>query len=197
MTAQSYAMRGAFGDSGSAWSQEVSSGRAGCRQKRVEGDVFKEANFDADGDDLSELRGACEVFTASAELREREVSGAGEFQTRGDDGGVEFECSANLDFNAELHGGGGERATVKDPAATVCEGSGKYRQDPGALLVAKALDIERLHVGLPPVVWIFDSGLSMKIGLLAVSSGCSSVRDGDVVMGGEARESRDGRFEGD
>lgn len=107
----------------------------------LEGCVFEEADFDADGDDLAEVGGSGEVFAAGAEMGEAEVSGAGEFEAGGDDGGVEFDDGAELDLDAELHRGGGEGLAVEDPAAAVGEGGGEGGKEAVALFVAEALDV--------------------------------------------------------
>ena len=95
-------------------------GQAG--EEGVEGDVFEEADFDADGYDLAEVGGGGRLFAAGAEVGEGEVAGAGEFEAGGEDGGVEVEDGAELDLDAELHGGGGEGLAVEDPAAAIGEG---------------------------------------------------------------------------
>jgi hypothetical protein len=76
---------------------------------------------------------------------EAKVAGAGEFEARGDDGGVEIDGSTELDFEAELHGRGREGLAVEDPASTVGEGRGEGRKEAVALFIAEALDVERLH----------------------------------------------------
>ena len=96
----------------------------GFGEDGLEGCVFEEADFDADGDDLAEVGGGAEVFAAGTEMGETEVSGAGEFEAGGDDGRVEFDDRAELDLEAELHGGGGEGLAVEDPAAAFGEGGG-------------------------------------------------------------------------
>ena len=108
----------------------------------MEGYVFEEADFQAEGDYLAEVGGAAEVFAAGAEVGEGEVGGAGEFDAGGEDGYVEVEDGAELDLEAELDGGGREGFAVEDPAAAVGEGVGEERQDGGALFVAEALDVD-------------------------------------------------------
>ena len=107
-------------------------------EERVEFDVFEEADLDAEGDDLAEFGGA-EVFAAGAEVGEGEMGSAGEFDSSGEDGGVEVEDGEELDFEAELDGGGGEGAAFKDPAAAVGERGREQGEDGGAFLVAEAL----------------------------------------------------------
>jgi hypothetical protein len=141
-------------------------------EKGVEGYVFEEADFNAEGDDLAEVGGGVDVFAAVAEVGEREVGGAGEFDAGGEDGGVEIEDGAELDLDAELDGGGGEGFAVEDPAAAVGEGVGEEREDGGALFVAETLDVYGLHVDAPPE-------------LEFSCSGCSSEGLGGSVMGGE------------
>jgi hypothetical protein len=114
-------------------------------EEGLEGCVFEEADFDADGDDLAEIGGGGEVFAAGAEMGEAEVSGAGEFEAGGDDGGVEFDDRAELDLDTELHGGGREGLAVEDPASAVGEGGGESGKEAVALFVAEALDVKRLH----------------------------------------------------
>jgi hypothetical protein len=114
-------------------------------EDRLEGCVFQEADLDTDGDDLAEVGGGGEIFAAGAEMGEAEVSGAGEFEARGDDGGVEIDDGAELDFNAELHAGGREGLAIEDPAAAVGEGRGEGGKEAVALFVAEALYVERLH----------------------------------------------------
>ena len=111
----------------------------------MEGGVFEEADLDTDGDDLAEVGGGGEVFAAGAEVGEAKMAGAGEFEAGGEDGGVEIDDRAELDLEAELHGGGGEGLAVEDPAATVGEGGGEGGEKAVALFVAEALDVERLH----------------------------------------------------
>ena len=120
------------------------SGR-GFGEDGLKGGVFNEADLDADGDDLAEVCGGGEVFAAGAEVGEAEMAGAREFEAGGDDGGVEIDGGTELDLEAELDGGGGEGPAVEDPAAAVCEGGGKGGEEAVPLLVAEALDVERLH----------------------------------------------------
>jgi len=70
------------------------------------------------------------------------VGAAGEFNAGGEDGDVEVKDGAELDFEAELDGGGGEGFAVEDPASAVGEGVGEEREDGGALFVAEALDVD-------------------------------------------------------
>lgn len=121
----------------------------------MKGDVFKEVDLDADGDDLAEVGGAAEVLAAGAEFGEGEVSGASEFEAGGDDGRVEIDDSAELDLDAELHASGREGAALQDPAATIRESGGEGGEEATALFVAEALDVERLHGGRPPVFFYF------------------------------------------
>src|ERR1700730_6912380 len=97
----------------------------GFGEDELEGCVFEEADLDADGDELTEVGGGGEVFAAGAEVGEAEGSGAGEFEAGGDDGGVKIDDRAELDLEAELHGGGGEGLAVEDPAAAFGEGGGE------------------------------------------------------------------------
>lgn len=124
--------------SGSGW---------GFGQDRLEGGVFEKADFDADGDNLGKVGGGGEVFAPGAEVSEAKMAGAGEFQAGGDDGGIEIDDGAELDFDAELHAGGGEGFAVEDPAATVGEGGGEGGKKAVAFFVTEALDVERLHEG--------------------------------------------------
>jgi hypothetical protein len=137
----------------------------------LEGCVFEEADFDADGDDLAEVGGGGEVFAAGAEMGEAEVAGAGEFEAGGDDGGVEIDDRTELDFDTELHGGGGESLAVGDPASAVGEGGGEGGKEALALFVAEALDVERLHKCrasaarlIAARVFIGEWGLSVRSG---------------------------------
>lgn len=111
----------------------------------MEGEVFEEADLEADGDDLAEVGGGGTVLAAGAEVGEAEVTGAGEFEARGDDGGVEVEDGAELDLKAELHGAGREGLAVEHPSSTVGETRGEGGEETVPLFVAEALDIERLH----------------------------------------------------
>ena len=124
--------------------QPVGSG-GGLGEDGLEGRVFEEADLDADGYDLAEVGGDREVFAAGAEMGEAEVAGAGEFEAGGDDGGVEIDDPAELDLDAELHGGGGKGLAIEDPAAAVGEGGGEGGKEAVALFIAEALDVERLH----------------------------------------------------
>jgi hypothetical protein len=83
-----------------------------------------------------------------AEVGEGEAGGAGGFDSGGEDGGRELEDEAELDLDAELHGGG-RRPRPPQSAKQVLE------QDGGVLLVAEAPDVERLHVGSPPQFGVF------------------------------------------
>ena len=65
-----------------------------CGEERVQGDVFEKADFEADRDDLTEVRGGVKVFAAGAEVSKRQVGGAGEFEARRDEGSVEIDDSA-------------------------------------------------------------------------------------------------------
>ena len=84
-------------------------------------------------------------------MGEAEVPGAGEFEARGDDGCVEVDDGAELNLNAELHGGGRECFAVEDPASAVCKSRGERGQDTLALFVAEALNIKRLHGMFEPL----------------------------------------------
>jgi len=117
----------------------------GLGEDGLEGCVFEKADFDADGNDLAEVRGGGEVFAAGAEMGEAEVSGAGELEAGGDDGGVEVDDGAELDLDSELYGGGGECLAVEDPAAAVGERGGEGGKEAVALFITEALDVERLH----------------------------------------------------
>ena len=123
----------------------MQSSGGGFGEDGLEGGVFEEADLDADGDDLAEVGGSGEIFAAGAEVGEAEVSGAGEFEAGGDDGGVEIDDCAELDFDAELHGGGGEGLAVGDPAAAVSKGGGEDGKEAVTLFIAEALDVEQLH----------------------------------------------------
>lgn len=111
----------------------------------MEGEVFEEADFEADGNDLAEVGGSGTVLAAGAEVGEAEVAGAGELETGGDDGGVEVEGGAELDLEAELHGAGREGFAVEHPSATVGKSRGEGGEETVSLFVAEALNIERLH----------------------------------------------------
>jgi hypothetical protein len=117
----------------------------GNGEDRREDCVFEEADLDANRDELAKAGGGGEVFAAGAQMGEAEVSGAGEFEAGGDYRGVKIDDGAELDFYAELHGGGREGLAVEDPAATIGEGRGEDGKEAVALFVAEALDIERLH----------------------------------------------------
>jgi len=93
----------------------------------VQGEIFEEADLQADGDDLAQVGGGGAVLPAGAEVGEAEVTGAGELEAGGDDGGVEVEDGAELDFKAELHGAGRKGFAVKHPSSTV----GKARGESG------------------------------------------------------------------
>jgi hypothetical protein len=138
----------------------------------LEGGVFEEADFDSYGDDLAEVGGGGEVFAPGAEVSEAEVPGAGEFEAGADDGGVEIDDRAELDFDAELHGGRGEGFAVEDPAAAVGEGGCERGEKALAFFVTEALDVERLH-----------EGRASRVGWLPL--GCSSENEGEGVRGGD------------
>jgi hypothetical protein len=93
-------------------------------------------------------------------MGEAEVSGAGEFEAGGDDGGVKIDDRTELDFYAKLHGGGREGLAVEDPATTIGEGGGEGGKEAVALFVAEALDVERLH--------------GRRVSAARLPSGCSS-----------------------
>jgi len=111
----------------------------------VEGEIFEEADLEADGDDLAEVRSGGEVLAAGAEVGEAEMTGAGELKAGGDDGGIEIEDGAKLDLEAELHGAGREGSAVEHPAATVGKRRGESGDETVPLFVTEALNIERLH----------------------------------------------------
>ena len=91
------------------------------------------------------------VSAAGAEIGERQMSGAGELNAGGDEGGIEIEDGTQLDLNTELHRGGRERLAVQDPSAALRKGGGKGRQQIVPFIVTEALDINGLHcVFLPP-----------------------------------------------
>jgi len=117
----------------------------GFGEDGLEGCVFEEADLDADGDELAEVGSGGEVFAACAQVREAEVSGAGEFEARADDGGVEIDDRTELDLDTKLHAGGGEGLAIEDPAAAVGKGGGEGGKEAVTLFVAEALDVERLH----------------------------------------------------
>jgi hypothetical protein len=123
--------------------------RLGCggggEEQGVEGEVFEEADLEADGDDLAEVSGGGAILARGAEVGEAEVAGAGEFEARGDYGGVEIEGGAELDLEAELHGAGGECFAVEHPATTVGKPRGEDGEETVSFFVAEALNIERLH----------------------------------------------------
>ena len=70
----------------------------------VEGRVFEEADLEANGDDLAEVGRGREILAAGAEVRESEMADAGELESGGEDGGVEIDDGAELDFDVELDG---------------------------------------------------------------------------------------------
>ena len=111
----------------------------------MEGEIFEEADLEADGDDLAEVRSGGEVLAAGAEVGEAEMTGAGELKAGGDDGGIEIEDGAKLDLEAELHGAGREGSAVEHPAATVGKRRGESGDETVPLFVTEALNIERLH----------------------------------------------------
>ena len=111
----------------------------------MEGDVVEKIDLDAEGDDLAQVESGAEMFAAGAEVVEGEVAGTGEFYASREDAGVEVEDGAELDLDAELDGGGREGPAVDNPAAAVGEGVGEQGQEGGALGVAEALDVVRLH----------------------------------------------------
>src|SRR6266849_1370512 len=88
----------------------------GFGEDGLERRIFEEADLDADGDELAEVGGGGEVFAAGAEMGEAEVAGAGEFEAGADDGGVKIDDRAELNLDAELHGGRGESLVVENPA---------------------------------------------------------------------------------
>ena len=116
----------------------------------MEGCVFEEGDLDAEGDDLGEIGGAGEVLAAGAEVGESQVAGAGEFKAGGEDRGIEVNDAAELDLEEELHGVWRDGLAVQDPSAALGKGRPERWEKALTLLVAEALDIERLHelVGL-------------------------------------------------
>jgi hypothetical protein len=111
----------------------------------MKGGVFEEGDLDAKGNDLAKFGGGAEIFPTGAEVGECKVSGAGKFEARGEDRGVKVDGCAELDLDAKLHGGGGQSAAVEDPAAAFGKAGGEYGEQTLALLIAEALDVERLH----------------------------------------------------
>lgn len=111
----------------------------------MEGEVFEKADLEADGDDLAEVSGRGAILARGAEVGEAEVAGAGEFEARGDYGGVKVEDGAELNLETELHGAGGECFAVEHPAATVGKPRGEDGEETVSFFVAEALNIERLH----------------------------------------------------
>lgn len=111
----------------------------------MDGDVVEEADLQADGDDLAEFGRQAQMLTAGAELGEGHVAGACEFDSGGDDGGVEVEDREQLDLDAELHVGGGEGLALEHPAAAIAEGRRQVGKQAVALFVGEALDVERMH----------------------------------------------------
>lgn len=102
--------------------------------------VFEEADLEADGDDLAEEAEAG-VAGARAEAGEGFSSAAGEFDADGGEGGVELEDAAELDFEEELDGVGGEGPTVEQPASAGGEAGGELREKVFAELVADGVDV--------------------------------------------------------
>jgi hypothetical protein len=128
----------------------LSGGSRGAQKERPQGRIFQEADLDAYGDDLAEIGRGGEIFAAGAKVRQAEVSGAGEMQAGGDDGGVEIDDGAELDFDMEHDGGWRESLAVEDPSAAVGEGGGKDGHEAVALFVTEPLDVERLHGEIGP-----------------------------------------------
>ena len=143
--------------------------RADGHQQGVQGYVFEEADFQADGYDLAEVCRDPGIFPAGAEIGQGEVAGTGQFETRGDDGGIKIKDGAELDLNAEFYGAGRERLSVDHPASAVGKRSGEMGKNALTFFVAEALDVQGLH------------GMDDRPCREYVLIGCSSVRGVDCV----------------
>lgn len=95
---------------------------SGREKERLKGGVFEEADLETYSHDLAKVSWGGEVFSTGAEVGEAEVPGAGELEARGDDGCVEVDNGAELNLDAELHGGGREGFAIEYPTSAVCKG---------------------------------------------------------------------------
>ena len=109
----------------------------------MEGEVLKEGQLDADGEDLGDIVG--EVLAAGAEVGELLVAVAGELDAGGDEGGVELEDEAELDFEANLKRGGRKGLAVEDPGSAEGDGGGQGGKEAVALFVGKSLEFNGLQ----------------------------------------------------
>jgi hypothetical protein len=110
----------------------------------VKGDIGEETDLEAQGEDLVGVGGEVDVLAAGAEVGEGGVGGAGEFEAGGDEGAVEFEDGAELELEAEVHGGGGEGAAFEDPSSALGEERGELGQEGEAVAVAIGEEVEGL-----------------------------------------------------
>lgn len=107
--------------------------------------ILEKADFEANGHNLSQIGWGGEVFSAGAEIGEREMPGASQLKTRGYDRCIEVEDGAELNFESKLHRIGRERLATEDPASTIGQRRGKVRKKTIAFFIAEALDIKELH----------------------------------------------------
>jgi hypothetical protein len=131
----------------------LSEGGAG-HQQRMEGYVFEEVEFEADGEQAAGQRkcdvlaggsrarpGTEKLLARGAERGEGVVGGAGEFEAAGDERGVELDDALELDFDPELDGCRRQGLAFEHPSAALGEGGGEGGQKPLAVLVAVAPEV--------------------------------------------------------
>ena len=82
------------------------------------------------------------MSAAGAEFGEGYMARTGEFDSGGEDGGVEVEDGAKLDFDAELHVGGRESLAIVDPAAGAVKRGDQVGEQAMALFIGEGLDLE-------------------------------------------------------
>jgi hypothetical protein len=111
----------------------------------VQGDILQEAEGEAQTDDAIGLRDALQMVTAGAEIGEGGVGEGGELDAGGDEGAIELDDAAELNFEAELDGVGGEGFAFEDPASTVGEGGGERGKETLPVLIAIGLEIDCIH----------------------------------------------------
>lgn len=124
----------------------MGSGTTGCRgEKRLQRYLFEKTDFEAHRDNVTGM--GFEVVVAGPEVGHGEMPRTGEFQTIGDERGVQIKDTAKLNFEAQLGDRGRDGVAIGDPCTGVGERVGKREHDVRAVAVAVSVDIERLHSG--------------------------------------------------
>ena len=124
--------------------------RIADHQQRVERHILQKADLDTDRDNLAEISHGQSVLTAGAQIRQREVPVARQFEPAGDHRGIEIDDGPKLYLDAELHHSRRQRLAIEHPAATFSKSQNERRQKAIAFFVAEALYLDQLHKVVSP-----------------------------------------------